>query len=240
LSGLQRLRDEEALLVASLADAKGELEAGELSSDGYERIVARDSEELARVREKIAQWKESAPKARSPRRRRAGLLVLAIGCFAVVIAALLYATLSPRQAGQQITGGLSLSNQQKISQLLNEAQSDVASNNFNAALSAYHDVLTLSPTNVQALTQTGWLDFSAGSAAHNQKVVQAGVDDLQKAIELSPHSPAPRLYYAIVAYSTPGYTAVAKNQFEEFLASKPSLAQIAIAKPFLKKLGIAS
>jgi len=47
-----------------------------------------------------------------------------------------------------------------------------------------------------------------------------------------------RLYFAIVADSTPGNQHVAKTEFEEFLKLKPSVGQLAIARPFLKKLGI--
>jgi len=239
VSDLARLKDQEALLVASLRDAQVEREAGELSEEHYATLVARDEEELARVREALANWREEPKAARTKRTRRARYLVVALSCFAVVVGVVLYEAVAPRQAGQQITGGLSLSNQEKINQFLTEAENDVAGGNVTAALNAYGEVLAIAPTNVEALTQSGWLDFSAGSAAKDPRVVQAGVNDLQKAIELSPHSAAPRLYYAIVAYSTPGYRAVAKNQFEEFLASKPSSAQRSIAAPFLKKLGLA-
>jgi hypothetical protein len=61
---------------------------------------------------------------------------------------------------------------------------------------------------------------------------------LEKAITIAPRQSAPRLYFAIVADSTPGNQHVAKTEFEEFLKLKPSVGQLAIARPFLKKLGI--
>jgi len=51
---------------------------------------------------------------------------------------------------------------------------------------------------------------------------------------------APRLYYAIVADATPGNQALAKSQFEVFLDLKPSPGQLAVARPFLVKLGLKS
>jgi hypothetical protein len=61
---------------------------------------------------------------------------------------------------------------------------------------------------------------------------------LRKAIALAPKEAAPRLYYGIVADSTPGNQALAKSEFEVFLALKPSAGQLAIAKPFLAKLDL--
>ncbi len=117
---------------------------------------------------------------------------------------------------------------------------DVANSQDATALNAYEKVLTLEPKNVTALTQSGWLDFTAGSAAKKASIVEVGIKDLEKAIAAAPRQPAPRLYFAIVADSTPGNQRVAKAEFEEFLKLKPSVGQLAIARPFLKKLGLPS
>jgi hypothetical protein len=84
------------------------------------------------------------------------------------------------------------------------------------------------------------LDFSAGSSGVNAELVKLGVKDLREAIDYAPRNPAPRLYYAIVADSTPDNRALAKSQFQVFLALKPSPGQLAIARPFLKQLGLAT
>jgi len=68
--------------------------------------------------------------------------------------------------------------------------------------------------------------------------VKVGVDYLRKAIALAPRNPAPRLYYAIAAAATPGNHALATNEFRVFLSLRPSPAQLAIAAPFLKALGL--
>ena len=76
-------------------------------------------------------------------------------------------------------------------------------------------------------------------AAKKAKVVEVGIKDLEKAITVAPRNPAPRLYFAIVADSTPGNTKVAKTEFTVFLRLHPSFDQMTIAEPFLKKLGLA-
>jgi cytochrome c-type biogenesis protein CcmH/NrfG len=234
------LRDEIALREASLVDARRELAAGELSADDYQTIESREQVALERARrelEELSRRPSAAPAG--PRVRRRRLLVVAAVCFVVALGVLLWSSLGPRQAGNSITGSVSLGHVQEVQQLLIEAEADVANGNVVTALNAYERVLVLDPKNVQALTQTGWLDFSAGSSDQQITVIDYGLQDLRTAVKLAPRQAAPRLYYAIVADSTPGNHALAKQEFEVFLRLKPSRAQLAIAQPFLTKLGLA-
>ena len=234
----RQLHDEMALRRASLEDARRELLAGELSQVEFVALEAREAAALERIDVELATLATATEIVSKPRVRRTRLLVVGLVCCALAIGVLLWSALSPRQAGNSITGSLSLSNAQRIQQDLTEAEADVANGNVVTALDAYQNVLKLDPRNVQALTQVGWLDFSAGSSDQDLTIMKVGVSDLRQAISLAPRNPAPRLYYAIVADSTSGNQAVAKTQFEEFLALKPSKGQLAIARPFLKKLGL--
>jgi cytochrome c-type biogenesis protein CcmH/NrfG len=235
------LRDEIALREASLLDAQREFDAGELTDDAFAAINTREHVAMTRASEeleRLARESDRSPAKRRVRRRR--LLVVSALCFAVAIGVLLWSSLSPRQAGNSITGSVSLGHQQEIQQLLTEAQADIANANPVAALSAYQHVLALDAKNVEALTQTGWLDFSAGSKDQIVSLIKLGVKDLRQAVTLGPTQAGPRLYYAIVADSTPGNTKVAKEEFEAFLKLNPSRGQLDVAQPFLKKLGLKS
>ncbi len=245
----RQLLDEIRLREASLDDARREHAAGELADIDYASIVERENAALDLVR---AQWATLvstaapssatplAPSSNAPRRRRRSRLVVALVCFALAAGVLVWTNLGFRQAGQSASGGLSLSQTQKVQQLVIEGEADVASGNDVAALAAYEQILAIEPTNVAALTEAGWLDFTAGSASKNTTVVARGVSDLHEAVTLAPRSPAPRLYYAIVAASTPGNQALAKREFATFLTLTPSKAQLLIARPFLRNLGIAA
>lgn len=235
----QQLRDEILLREASLADARRELAAGELSALDAATIEAREELALRRARDELARMSDEGTRGLGRRRRRS-LLWLGLGCFVVVIGIVLWSSIELRQPGTSITGNVSLSTQQKVAQLLDEAQADVANDDDVDALSAYQQVLAISPKNAEALTQEGWLDFSAGSSDTNPALVALAIKDLQDAIKYAPRNPAPRLYYAIVADSTPHNVAVAKDEFKVFLALHPSKAQLAIAAPFLKQLGLSS
>ena len=241
MSDLDRLNDEIALRTASLDDARREFESGELSADQFDAIRERELAAIDRVRADLADLMDAPVAPEAPPRarvRRTRWLVVALVCFAVVIGAVLYGALAPRQAGSSLTGSLSLGRSQQIQQLLDEGEADIANGNVVAALSAYDQVLVLSPRNVTALTQSGWLDFSAGSSGHRASVVTLGVRRLEEAVAVAPANPAPRLYLAIVAASIPGSRAVAIKEFKVFLGLRPSSAQVAIARPFLHSLGL--
>ncbi len=234
-----QLHDEIRLREASLRDASRERNAGELSSDQFEAIERREGAALESARNELGALMASvdATNVRA-RTRRVRWLVLALVCFAIVVTYALLSATSPRQAGNPGDGGIALTRAQTIDRLLTQAEVDVANGQDVTALNAYAKVLTLDPKNVTALTQSGWLDFTAGSAAKKASVVEVGIRELAKAIAVAPRQSAPRLYFAIVADSTPGNQRVAKTEFEEFLKLKPSVGQMAIARPFLKKLGL--
>jgi tetratricopeptide (TPR) repeat protein len=240
----RQLLDEIRLREASLDDAGRERDAGELADAEYSAIVERESRALARARhdlellavprEDAAPVSQGSAVRRRPRRR----LLIALVCFALAAGVLVWANLGLRQAGTSATGGLNLTQSQKLQQLLVEGEDDVANGDGVAALSAFQQVLAISPTNVDALTETGWLDFSAGSSSANAAVVAHGVSLLRQAVLLAPNQAAPRLYYALVAYETPGNRALATAQFRVFVKLHPSTTQLALAAKILRALKI--
>ena len=233
----QVLRDEITLREASLQDAKRELEAGELSQSDYEQICAREEKAIATALEKISALTNAVPKVAVRRIRKKRLLVVAIIAFSLAVGTILWSALSPRQQGTSITGSVQLGNSAQVKQLLLEAEADIANGKIATALDAYNQVLAIDAKNVTALTQAGWLDFSAGSSSKNAQLITKGSRLISDAYALAPNNPATVLYSAIVAYSY-GESKIAKQLFRQFLAVKPSDAQLAVATPFLNKLGI--
>ncbi len=234
---MKGLLDEIALREASLLDAADEFARGELDEARYALIRAREEAALVLARSRLQVVAEAAPR-RGRVRRRAYLVVAALG-FLVALLVILAGLVVPRQPGTSITGSVSLSRSAHVAQLLSEAEADIANADAAAALAAYEQVLGLEPSNVTALTQAGWLSFSAGAAARSPSAVRAGLGELRRAIEYGPSSSAAHLYYAIAAASTPGNRALALAQFRQFLALRPSAAQRAVAQPFLAQLHLA-
>ena len=238
-------RDEIRLREASLEDARRENARGELSDEDFASIEGREVAALERARQSLDQMTAAAASTSpalemgvTPRRRKRSRLVVALVCFALAAGVLVWANVGLRQAGSSATGGLDLSQSQRLQQLITEGEADVATGSDAAALAAYQQVLALQPTNVVALTEAGWMEASAGSKSRDVAVVSKGIALLHRAVTLAPTSPAPRLYYAIVAYETPGNRPLAAAQFRTFLSLHPSKAQLAVAAPFLRSVGL--
>ena len=233
----QQLRDEIALREASLGDAKREFESGELTKERYEAIVSREETAIVLASDKIGSLVAPAPKVPVRRIRKKRWLVVAITAFSLALAGILWSALAPRQQGSSITGSVQLGHNAKIQQLLGEAEADVANGQYATALDAYSRVLAIDAKNVTALTQSGWLDFSAGTASKNAELVNKGSRLVSDAYVLAPNNPATVLYSAIIA-SSHGESKISTQLFKQFLALKPSAGQLAVATPFLKQLGI--
>ena len=241
MSERREIDDELALREASLADARREFAAGELSDAALAAIEAREGAAIAALVERataIPEPEVSAHDRPTVRVRRRRWLAVAALAFASALAVILWSAIGPRQAGTSITGSITLGHSAQITQLLTEAEADVANQNDVAALAAYAQVLALDSRNVVAITQTGWLDFSAGSSAKDARLVAYATSLLRRAITLAPRDPGARLYYAIAASDTPGNAALAKTQFRVFLTLHPSAAQRAVAAPYLARYGL--
>lgn len=240
MSDRARLEVRVSALEASLVDLERERANGDLTDARYRELVARDQAALAEARSALGALDDVAvaPPTRPARRRPRRRLFIALGAFLVAAVVVLVSSLTPRQAGDSVTGQLNLDRAQRVARLLTQAEVAIAAGNTSTALAAYQQVLTLAPRNVTALTQVGWLTFSAGSASHNPTLVQRGEEQLARAVALAPRNPAPHLYQGIVALSVRGATAKARAQFVTFLRLHPSKGQLAVAAPFLAQLGI--
>lgn len=229
--------DEIALREASLADARAERDAGELSPEEFARIAAREESALAELRDELAQT-DDVVDAPVRRRRRRWQLVVALLCFASAAAVTLVSSVGTRQPGDSATGSISTSDQAMIRRLLAEGEVDIANGKIAAALAAYDAVLMIDANNVTALTQSGWFYFSSGSTNHDATSVTKGTTRLRQAVGLDPASPSAQLYYAIAALSTPGNRAIAKKHMKAFLVLKPSNTLLVVAAPYRSQLGL--
>ena len=242
MSDVASLRDEIALRQSSIADARSEREAGELTGEQLSELESRELAAIARAEARFKELEASsgeAPVRRSVRRHRRGLLIVAIVAFALAIVAAVVLALQPRQPGSSITGGINGSQDQRVTRLLSQAEIDQAVGNTVDALVAYNEALLIQSNNIEALTQSGWLYFSAGSADKDVAVIRRGEQRLAAAVRAAPSDPDPRLYYAIAAASTPGSRAVAITQFRIFVSLRPTAQLLAIARPWLLELKLA-
>lgn len=202
MSDADLLADELLLLLASIADARAEHEAGDLDDDALAAIVQRDGARVAEVRARLAGLASGQPAApvtgRPPhRRRRARLLVVAATSLTIAVAVVVLAAVNPFAAAP---APLRVTKAVQVLGLLVVAEKAVADGEQLRALTAYDAVLRLDPRDAEALIESGWLRYEQGLAQHREGWVRAGAATLQSAVVVAPNAAAAHLYDGIVLY----------------------------------------
>ncbi len=160
----------------------------------------------------------AGPRAR--RRRRRALVGGAIACFAVAAVVLVVSELGVKLPGQPVTGSLTLTRAQQEQRLLDQAETALVESKPAVALVAYRQVLALDPSQPEALSESGWLEFAAGVRARDRSLVRSGQAAETKAVAEHPGAFAPRLYLGAML-AQEGDTNSAVAQFTAGLADHP-------------------
>jgi hypothetical protein len=229
-----RLLDERDFLRRSLEDATLEHEAGDLSDEDYEVLVARDSARLADVEAAVAAL--GAPSAapdtaeehaghapdeaeRVPMSvwRKVGIVV-ACAFIALGAGILVAHFVHSRQPGQASSGSVSVSQAQRIEQQLQQAVSHNNRGDTAGALELYNAVLSEDPSNPAALAGAGWLQWSAGQSAHVASLERLGRAEIVTAVKNAPSYFLAHLFYGLVLENQDHNHAAAVAQFNDFLA----------------------
>jgi len=250
------LDDERSFLLDSLEDLERERAAGDIGDADYVRLRDRYTRRAAAalrragpegVRpsaihvERTCRAATSPPASPSttrgsqPRRRRRAYLVG--GMCALVAALVLWvvlATTSARLPGQTATGTVRLSAGQQLRATLAEAHALEGSGDDAGALALYQQVLSSDPTQVDALSASGWLEFQAGVQARNSAVLARAQDQEEQAVRLDPGAYAPRAYLGSMLLAE-NDAAGAVTQFRAFLSDHPPADQVAAARSYITR-----
>lgn len=168
------------------------------------------------------------------RRRKRILVGGAMGCFAVAAIVLVAGELGVQLPGQTLTGSITLSKQQRVGRLLDQAETALIEQKDATALVAFDDVLAIEPHQSEALSEAGWLQFAAGVRAHKPALVRAGQRQESAAVVAAPGSYAPRLYYGTMLAQERDY-ASAVAQFDAGLADHPPASTLSVFVPTIVK-----
>lgn len=179
---LAALEEERDFLLRSLDDLERERAAGDV--DDHDHRVLRDdyTTRAADVLRSIEAGQASLRSAPPPPRSRRLVTFAGIAIVAVVAGALV-AQASGRRGSGEITGLDVTAASGRITQCQQAERDD----DVDEALACYSDVLEALPANVEALTFRGWLQV-------RQFDVDAGLEDLDAAIQLAPRSTAPFVF----------------------------------------------
>jgi hypothetical protein len=247
------LADEEDFLRRSLDDARREHEAGDLSDEDYDLLVARDTSRLAEVVAELAdlgpQPSEAEPPAsasasgandgtdtpvaaRPPMAawRRVGI---AASCLLIVagIVILVAHFVQTRQPGQASSGSISVSQAQQIEQQLQQADSLTnagGAKNEQAALVLFNEVLSEDPSNPAALASAGWLMWNLGTTSHVTGYTEDGRAEVTRSVSVSPTYYQGHLYLGLILAIQDHNNAAAVVQFDEFLADGPPPSELPV------------
>ncbi len=257
-TGRVGLEAQRAFLARSLADAEAEHRAGDLTDADHAALVARDGARLAAVeaclsapevgaegpttpsspeetRRAVRSPKGARPEPRRRPLRQRVLLGGAVTAFtaAAVLGVALVAT--HRLPGQTATGSISLSRQQRLVEMLDQAATEENAGHLGLATRLYQKVLASDSTNEVALAQLGWLEYETGVAGSDASLAASGRAKLERAVSLVPGDYAARLYLGTALSALGGKARAAVAQFDAFLADHPPASLVAQAAPVLRR-----
>ena len=259
----QKLEDLEAerdFLLRSIEDLDAEYEAGDVPDDDYTHLHDRYTQRAAGVLRAIAGLDATAAqdatggaasrqkRARSARpgrsvpvstlktrRRRKSLL---FGGVALLLGALALALVlwnsSDQLPGNTITGGATLPEGQQIDRFLSQAAQLEGQGDDAEALQVYDKVLSMQPKNADALSQAGWLEFTAGVDGPNAKSLEDGEADENEAVSVEPGLEEARAYLGTMLFVV-GQPSEAVIQYSEFISDHPSSSELSPFLPDIKR-----
>ena len=215
----ERLAEERDHLLVSLDDLDSEFAAGDIDEVDYQTLKDDYTARAA----KLSRVLDGAPVKRTkaatlPVGRKimwiAGVVLLAaFSAFAMVEFS------GARGANETASGDIRLSS----ASLLNDASAEFRQGNIEGAIETYGEVLEQSPTNVEAFTYRGWLQYQTGN-------VEAAIADFDEAVAFDPEYGDVRVFRAIVALDAEDFD-TARAEIEAFDASEPSaIAQSLVAE----------
>lgn len=216
-------------LLASLDDLDSERAAGDLDDLDYTTLKDDYTARAA----KLTRVLDGAPVKRvkaasSPLGRKimwiAGVIVLAgMAAFAMVEFS------GARGANDTASGEIRLSS----ASLLNDAANEFRQGNTERAIELYGEVLVESPTNVEAFTYRGWLQYQSGN-------VELAMADFDEAVAFDPEYGDVRVFRAIVALDAEEFDTAAA-ELAAFDSSNPTaVAQSLVTERQVReRIGIA-
>lgn len=158
----------------------------------------------------------------------------ALTCFVAAAVVLVIGETGIGLPGNPVTGSLTLTRSQREQRLLAQGEAALLEGRSATALAAFEQVLTLDPTQVEALSEVGWLEFAAGVRAHDTSLVRRGQQQEDAAVAAAPQQFAPRLYLGAML-AQEGDVTQAVAQFEAGLADDPPSSTVVAFAPTIIK-----
>lgn len=228
-SELNRLEEERDHLLLSLDDLDAEHGAGDI--DDLDYTTLRDD-----YTARTAQLTRVLDGAAVKRTRRQNKTISQRALWAVGVIALtglaswaMIAFSGARGSGDTASGQI----RQSTVTLLADAAEAFGTGDVERSLELYGQVLTLQPTNVEAYTYRGWVQYQSG----NQDAAEA---DFEEAVSLDPAYGDVRVFRALVALDAEDFE-IASAELAAFDASNPTAVaqQLVAQRQVRERIGVA-
>ena len=204
---LAELEEERRFLLRSLDDLEREYAAGDVDEVDYRALKDGYTVRAAATLREIEAGRSALPPKPPANWRRRGITAAVVVVLIGVVWWALAASSAERLPGQQISG---LDPRDERAVLMAQAR-DLQFQAPGEAAAVYQEVLSLDPTDVEALTYYGWtlaLDAATGGAAPATTVagetdpvveqLRTAVDSLLQAVELDPAYADPKCFLGII------------------------------------------
>lgn len=204
------LEEEREFLLRSLDDLERERAAGDVDDVDYVALKDDYTARAAAVLRAIEAGR-ARPARRRPARdgRRRLLTVVAVVVFAGLAGLLVAQAIGRRDPGEVISGDVN----QSVTEKLNEAGRRGGSGELEQAIELYDEVLADDPTNAEAMTYRGWMQFLSGDQ-------ETGLTSLLGAASENPDYPDVHAFLAIVFFRN-GLVAQADRALDRLDALDP-------------------
>lgn len=184
------LEEEREFLLRSLEDLEREHAAGDVDDADYAALKDDYTARAAVVLRAIEAGRSRPPRRRPPgSRRRLAMTVLAVVLFAGLAGVLAAQAVGRRDPGGVISGDVN----QSLTEKLNEAGRRGSSGELEQAIELYDEVLVEDPTNAEAMTYRGWMQFLSGEQ-------ETGLSTLLDAARENPDYPDVHAFLAVVFF----------------------------------------
>lgn len=206
----QRLTDEREHLLASLDDLDAELAAGDIDQLDFDALRDDHTARAAQISRALdgAAIKRTA-RSSTPRSSQLRWLVGVVVVAALASWAMVEFS-GARGDGETASGEIRLS----TASLLSDAAAAFGQGDAQRSIELYGEVLEISPTNVEALTYRGWIQYQTGD-------VEAAKADFEEAVAFDAEYGDVRVFRSIVALDEARYED-ASAELAAFDASNPT------------------
>jgi tetratricopeptide (TPR) repeat protein len=205
-----RYTEEREHLLASLDDLDAELAAGDIDEIDYATLRDDYTARTAKLTRALGGAPVRRTRAVGVATSHRAVWILSVLAIAGFAAWAMVQFSGARGVGETASGEIRLS----TASLLNTAAQEFGQGNVERSIELYGDVLEIQPTNVEALTYRGWIQYQSGE-------IDAARADFDEAVAFNPEYPDVRVFRAIAALDAEEYEA-ASAEIAIFDASNPT------------------